>query len=400
MGIKHGPTFYSYFTHGLYNKKPKQIKLNIDGENIRHKGKVAKHITVVNPENAIAFGGFNYLLGLVQQLESIFKIKIKSSDVLVYMDGKRDSSKCDRRISLYEEATIHNRFIKFCENYGFNVICLGDGEESELHMYLKRDQECELNIFISTDADMFGICYEHVPKLCDTSFNFNELTTLTHTDHHNVIDENFSYPDGLKIKDSCLWISPIKNLQFIGFDGAKFRINIKPVVFRVLITLSGTDYNKHFITNTMLKSILTSVDINHTFIMDFINNLTNLLDITVCLIYVGLRYGGSLCRHDKTTIDSSTNLDHLQSIIERYSQYILTAKLSAAVPKINVEQIQKLILNFMMNKKGNITAKIAKNWCESNSVQTALNNFQQNYSKHKALRINKTSSVVSLLKIV
>lgn len=395
MGIKHGANLYAFFKYGLYRKDAKKIKLYVDGENLRHKGKISVNTLLHVPEPAIAKTSVDYLYGLVLMLERIFRVSIDPSNVIVFMDGKRVANKCARPSSQFKESFIRNEFMRCCENCGFTVKRLLYGE-SEMQMYAQRDRENELNIFVSTDSDMFGICYGHTPvvkSLCsdgdgDHEFDFNFRNLKIQIPKRNVpgfYDDNFNYPDLYEVKDSCLWISTKPGrVEFIGFDYAHLRLEIKPTVFRTLIAMCGTDFNDYFITHTMLDAILTPNDCNREFNLMVLNEQKDIINIAAGLIYMGIRYGGHLRVSSKTASNSvqKSNLDYFRIILKRYVQYITSYEMdNCAPPEVNPVAIVRRIIMAMSDGKTSLVRSKLRVWCQLNALETVLHNFETNKTK-------------------
>lgn len=183
MGIKNGVRHIKEifaFQRGLWHRnilqmpiasKPDEIKdslrynVYVDGELMRFKGMCGDNMRAHNREEIIAQAAFTYMVDLISRFEAY--IGHPSTNVIVYMDGKRPCNKESRFHDAPE--TIDHSFIRTCFTYlladhGIDVVQLKDGE-SELQMYLRRDKSAHLNVFVTDDSDFIAIAYNHQPNV-------------------------------------------------------------------------------------------------------------------------------------------------------------------------------------------------------------------------------------------
>lgn len=370
------------FQQGLYNKNAKNIKIYVDGELIRHKGKTKDNIEKPEPEQFIAMSSFKYLINIIRKIESIVKITIKPTDVHVFMDGNRVLDKIFRKSDpRFKDSIIKQCFVSLCVNYNYNVVRLIDGE-SELQMYLLRDKTSDLNIFITSDSDLISICCSHVPNIINEEFDENigfnkdklKVSKFLEKDYK---DYNYEYPDDLIVKDSCLWFS-CKNkndFQLFGFDGSEFRLNLNSHNFRIFIAECGTDFTENLFTETMINGILKAFDSDIDF-LNLFNELTDIYEITFALLYIGIKNGG-------TTIKKSNRkplqLDMLnfKTIIEIYVNYIETGTKNISTPILgSMYGVMENLYN--LAKGGNFKPYKLTDFrilCEQQSLKTCISNL-------------------------
>lgn len=393
MGINNGNLFYPLFQRGVYNKNAKKINVYIDGECIRHKGKIAEKHSAQKPEEkkmkigseeSIAIDAFHYMLGLYRKLTFKLSGQLKASNVFVYMDGERVANKIVRIPSEYDEKLIRSKFIEICQMNSFNVIELKYGE-SELMMYMDRDKTVDLNIFITTDSDLFSICYNHMPQFENNLGEYNFVSSTEHTEYSNahfIEDYNMEYPLNLKVTDSCVWLSAKKTLDFISMDGVQHRIGMKPNVFHTFVALCGTDFTKHMLTKSMIQMILpkelteklniSSEDLN------IMNSLSDVLEICVCFLYLTLKKTKIGLRKSKCQNNLAANEIDLINSVNSYINYINTGYMNEKNHRFNMYKIvQKLISNEPIDNKDLVIYLNRQSLC----------NVLENYRKYKVMWI-------------
>lgn len=337
MGIKNGAKFYTLFQQGLYNKHAKNIKVYVDGELIRHKGKTLENISMPEPEEYIAKSSFKYLMSAIKKIEDITKINIKPSNVFVYMDGNRVLDKIFRKSDpRFNDSIIKSTFVELCVEFKYNVVRLVDGE-SELQMYLLRDKTTDLNVFISSDSDLFSICCSHEPIVENENFDkhvgfTSDCLKVSDLQTKNYVDLNYEYLDDVVVKDSCVWFSCKKDIQLVGFDGAKYRFNLNVYNFRVFVALCGTDFTDHLFTESLINGILEAFMNDYEFIEIF-NSLTNVYEIALALLYIGVKNGGSTIK--KTNHKQfCRDIINFETVIEIYVKYIETGTKNISSPSL------------------------------------------------------------------
>lgn len=401
MGIKNGIKFYSIFQQGLYNKHAKNIKVYVDGELIRHKGKTSENISMPEPEENIAKSSFKYLMSIIRKIEEITKNVLKPSNVYVYMDGNRVLDKIFRKSDpRFNDSIIKSTFVELCVEFKYNVVRLVDGE-SELQMYLSRDQTSDLNVFVTSDSDLFSICCSHEPIIDNKSFNknvdfANNKLKISKFEQLSYKDLNYEYFDDIVVRDSCVWLSCKKDLQLIGFDGAKYRLNFNVRNFRVFIALCGTDFTDHLFTESMVDGILRAFVVDVDF-LDIFNDLTNVYEIALALLYIGVKNGGSTIK--KTAHKQfCSDLINFETIVEIYVKYIETGTKNISSPSLgSMYAVMEILYN--LAKGGKFKPYKLSDFrilCDQQSLKTCitnlrlgLNNFLLNQFNYTEIEIKK-----------
>lgn len=400
MGIKNGSKFYELFQYGLYNKHPKNCNIYVDGEYIRHKGKTLDNTSLPNPEENIARSSFDYLNNIKNIIEQFTKRIITPDKIFVYMDGKRIINKVTRsKDNRFDDSIIRETFIRLCAQYGFTVCRLVDGE-AELQMYLTRDKNTDLNIFVTSDSDLFSICYDHIPyieqngKTIENQQNFflkENLKISKNNTNETVKDLNYEYPSDVNVKDSCVWVScrsikqncdlpRKKEIDLIGFDGAKYRIGIETFQFRVFVALCGTDFTDHLFSLSMIEHIIEVIKTNAEFI-DFLNSLNDVYEISAAFLYIGVKMGGSCIRN--TSKKFTTDFKNFEVILKTYINYIETGKMNVTMPSFGSMFLMLELLFNSMRAGNNTKFKFSdfKLLCEQQSLRTSINNVKNYLEK-------------------
>lgn len=434
MGILHRG-FCNSFSRGLYNRYADKYRVYVDGEYIWHKGIIDDNINSnANPEQYIANTAYNFLYSLLKRVKLYFD-NAEPAEVYVYMDGKRLNNKGYRARpteSNIDCRLVRNEFMMLCAGLkNCKVVALSEGE-AELEMYLQRNRDSNLNVFITTDTDMYSICYGHTPKIVSptsqqqtTSGNLDseEIDYGNNEELDKVIDHNSSYIDNTlvnckpnsniflddnkyyknptlyKITDSCVWLrgNDIKNYVLVGFDFSQNTHKITPKVFRTFVAMCGTDYTKAIISDSMGINFFTSkkskYDINH------LNLEHDVLKLIVSILYYSICNATTSIRLPKFDLKKNNycKVDDLILNVSNYANYINTGKMintSNNLTDYN-SNITKNILKSMINYSINdvLSIKVAKLWCSTNTVHDAISNVEKNLTA-----INKIPYNVILMK--
>lgn len=408
MGITKGSFFYKLLEQGLYQKKPKTVRIHVDGENIWYKGCISESMNAVNVESEIANTAHMYLVSLKLEIEQLLGLKnIDPENVFIWMDGTRNIYKENREYSLkIDKRVVRNEFTNLLKCYGYQIKNLKEGE-SELIMYHDRNKnfpknvdtydylrekleevEIDLNVFVTNDSDMFSICYNHRPK---TSEPF-EAISLVPTDsitHLRFIDSNFTYPDYLKVTDSCVWISTNPhNVKVIGFDFCQDRLNLNPIPFQILTIMCGNDYYRnHMLSNTSIESIIDFLitKSNQTYeFLQFINNLDDYIEICVMFLFIAIYKNSSLVKMDKNDL-LNIDLKNVYFIISRYINYVESKSMYLYSPQeTKASSVVKFLILNMMNETNCIkfpTLKVRTQWAKNKSFTSVLDDFKKSIGK-------------------
>lgn len=273
MGIEHGANeIISLFERGLYSAKPARYIISVDGELLLYKGMTQDNLSRRSAEEHIAVDSYNYLINLCAKIEQMMEQQQQQQPhkriehkIVVYMDSvtERVMNKKIRtqQICSLDSRLMRNIFITMCERNGHIFVeQLGKGSESELQMYILRDKQCPLNIFITNDSDFISIAYNHQP-IYTTSITLRDIKMRTVVDN-SIIDQNFTYENCDKVTDSCLWIkccSSKNTIRCYGLDLNTRLVGFSTTAFRLLVALCGTDFTTNILTSSMIRNIVSYV---------------------------------------------------------------------------------------------------------------------------------------------
>ena len=162
MGLRHHRKLRDHFKRGVFHKDAPNYNINVDGECLRYKGLVDDTWTLPDAEKRIAERSVECLKNIVEETQTYMGGKAPQC-VKVYLDGLRPPNKTTERApKQFDSNLIKGHFKFYCMNEKYILHDLDEGE-SELKMYLQRDRNVALNIFITNDTDMMSICYNHSP---------------------------------------------------------------------------------------------------------------------------------------------------------------------------------------------------------------------------------------------
>lgn len=277
MGIENGANeIISLFEKGLYAKRPTRYEISIDGELVLYKGMTQENLSRRNAEEHIAVDSYNYLVNMCLKIERMILQQQQQQQprritpqhrIVVYMDSVSERV-MNKKIRSHQLASLdshlmRNLFITMCERNGHIFVeQLGKGGESELQMYLLRDQTCPLNIFVTNDSDFISIAYNHQPKTAKPLM-LRDILPIEATDASGeILDSNNSYEDCSKIVDSCLWIKCCGSksaMRAYGLDYNVRLVDFSTSTFRLLVALCGTDFTTNILTTSMIRNIVSYI---------------------------------------------------------------------------------------------------------------------------------------------
>jgi hypothetical protein len=366
MGIRLGNRLANLVGVGLYHQAAKKYRIYVDGEMMRYKGMIEENMTTENAEIAIAKGSFAYLNQLINTIEE--HLSRRCIEVIVYMDGERVRNKVTNRKEYpFDSKVIRNTFVNLCKTRGFMVHLLKQGE-SELQMYLNRDQTSQLNAFVTSDSDMLSICYGHVPKYQEREVDVSPIEQVMPIKTREIRDNNFKYSvkNKLVVTDSCVWINPKKDaLTFIGFD---LLGDFDTLPFKVLAMLCGTDFTPSLITASMLESIFVATSEEK----NIINSITDPLLLAAAFVYLGVKHRGRLCKlYGGLPSNYKDACANFQLMMVTYLEYINEGCMRDIVmPRPNMGVVSRCLLTFMGS--GGFTIQKLQQWCKRVPLNCAI----------------------------
>jgi hypothetical protein len=308
MGIKNPSVLVQYLSNSTCNMHPKNYKIIFDGEIIRHLGYNVKNQLSQHPEMAIAQTSISTVKNIVSRLSTLFDSM--PSEVIVYFDGVRPSGKVVR-VAPDFSANDKDQFSVYCHLSGYTVKQLLVGE-AELMMYLERDKEMDLNIFVTSDTDVISIMYggnyeQHVSQETVTIDQNNMSGKIRHVAKQN----------------SVMWvrIRLESHLDLYGMDDLAAIFHLSPNHFRIAIVLTGTDYSLPIFTKTMMINCFSNIVNNKSYARS-INQLTKLQDIIVAFIYLSAINKFSFQRNTKDFQHKPVDYRQFEKSILNYLNYI------------------------------------------------------------------------------
>lgn len=409
---------------GTYHRQARNYKVYVDGELMWWKGVIGANLSKHCCEEPIAATACEYLDGILRKIR--LKMNNRAWDsVTVFMDGARVENKVRRAQHSFncDVSLVRKLFKEMCIcSSGYEVVQLVYGE-SELQMYLNRDQLCGLNILVTGDSDMISICYDHMPKIYDVKTktineimselgettnddgtttkklsvveNFDFKTDTVHEDVDNyfeceIYDSN-AYYDSTKYRvfDSCVWYDCSSSQRtMIGFDSIRANLVYNPCVFRTFIANCGTDFTSHLFTNSMAGGILEDfVRLENGTVYgskreerEFINTLENASEITAALLFLTLRSNGIIIRTTTSSMALAAKFDpkDFDQSIEIYNDYIRSGRMRKEnMPKVDMALLCRNLIYAMKNGSDNVFTKQAlRTWATRITVEEAISNFR------------------------
>lgn len=372
MGIRNGaPNILKNIQRGLYNKKAKNYTIYVDGEFMRYKGMIDNNMARVDAEAAIAQTSFAYLQRVLNDIEEL--LGKRAQLIKIFMDGERVSNKTTKRSEFYfDSGLIRVMFKRLCAcqpNYAVKELDYG---ESELQMYLTRDQTNELNVFLTNDSDMISICYGHTPNVTET-FDRNKHTEFQQQLlRKSIADDNNEYVSNYAVSDSCVWINCGREIRAIGFDYICDRVIYTPRVFRTFVAFCQTDFTENLFPESMIEGIMRAPDEDKR----YINTLTYINDIAAALQVLGIRGGGNIKR-DKKLQNSKFDPASIELAVSMYIQYITTGvMLNCKLPSNDMSLACRQYLYAMRRQDKCFNLKALREWSRTISLQEAIENLK------------------------
>lgn len=398
MGIQHGSQLSLLFQNGKYRQHPKRYVVSLDGELLRYRGMVACNTTARDAETKIAESSVAVTVRLVRQLKQFFRTD--PAEVRVYMDGDvRVSNKTtDRPVFRFNAEIIRREYAEGCRRNGMKVIQLHVGE-AELQMYLKRDREADLNVFVTDDSDFMSIAYGHLPR----QIHAGPLRSLDNAcpvpkevardnqgyEEQAVRDANVRYDSAIqvRIRDSCVWVrngtatkswsrptvagkqaarnnsEPQQHssvMIFHGMDHSQNLVNLGVLQFRIFCALCGTDFTAPMFTRTAAVAIGNAPASEKR----FLQNLQDPVEIAAGLLLLAVYRGATLKRNEQCgTFTCGDPLVSLRFALLRYCSYMETGVMDeTAMPKPPMYAAQNEMLRQMKGDDERMKQKL-KMWC-------------------------------------
>lgn len=373
MGIKNGaPTIISHIRHGLYHKNAKNYNIYVDGELMRYRGMIEENLSKNNAEEAIAITSFDFLKRTIKNIEEM--MGCRAQIVKVYMDGARVANKETNRPRIHHNVALIRRLFKlYCGMNAYDVMELSKGE-SELQMYLRRDTNAELNVFLTNDSDMISICYGHTPHIeSENQFTPTEHTIFTDRMYAVSIDDcNQNYPKNVVVRDSCVWVNCGRDVMAIGFDFISERLLFSPKIFRTLIAFCKTDFTDGLYSESMIGAIMLADDDSKA----FVNTLHDINEIGAVLQVLGLKYGGQIKRNTNNK-QATFDAGNISKAVAMYIQYIETGYMpDAEMPRNDMALACRHYLYAMRNQDDCFTLKALQCWAASVDLAETIKNMR------------------------
>lgn len=413
MGIKNGSSLMPFIRTGIYNRKAANYKIIVDGEFMRYKGMTESNLTKHNLEEAVAASSYDYLHKTLHTIEML--LGHRASGIIVFMDGSRVMNKETSRADFnFDVQLIRTIFKSLCQEHGLAVNELHHGE-SELQMYLQRDKNVNLNVFLTNDSDMISICYGHVPTSKSGKFEYSSDTEhrdeLQQNEVKYTTDLNLIYKNPTDITDSCAWINCNKDvLTIIGFDFLQTRYIYTPEAFRVFVALCGTDFTSSLLTTSMIDGIMMAEDDDKM----FINSLEDVNHIAACFQMLGIRGGGTIKRFNANvdikplmsydadgngSLTMQYNENELCQAINMYRDYIKSGHmLEVNIPRPNMPHISRQFLYAMRNQDPNFVKKSLCSWAKMTPLAIAVENLKQHLGTFNIFEEQVTKGITKIKK--
>lgn len=376
MGILNGSVIVDYFLRGRYNaRRPARYNVYVDGELMRYKGMVTENLSRHDAEEAIAHTSITCLMRILSTIEQYLGGKPES--VFVYMDGARVTNKVVNRPEFkFDASLIRQTFATFCRDFGMHIRQLDYGE-SELQMYLQRDTETNLNVFVTDDSDMMAICYGHRPSSIPlrSADHLEPCCRRDDRSHIEIDDANFMYKCEEEIRDSCLWIRCRRRLLAIGLDDCHESIGYSPFVFRTFAALCGTDFTPPLFTESMIRGIMSADSCDR----EFVNTLGQKVNSIVgALIVMGLRNLGTIKRKEQND-ELPCDFEAIETLVGMYVDYVTTGVMSSdPIPRPCMSHACRQYIYLMKNRMDRVYTKSAlRVWAANITLAEACENLER-----------------------
>lgn len=404
MGIRGAPNILTYFKRGLYHKHAKRYAISVDGELMRYKGMIESNCCKHNAEEAIAASSVDYLRNKIDNIEKL--IGRRAEYIIVYMDGIRVNNKVTNRPDFAFDANLIRTVFKvLCLERGYRIHELEHGE-SELQMYLRRDQNLELNVFLTNDSDMLSICYGHKSKISEIEFDFT--TDFVPQQNHTlgaatdgIFDGNYIYPDTIKVLDSCVWINSGRAaVTAIGFDGCEDRLCYNQKVFRSFVAFCGTDFTSSLLTDSMINGVMSAEHEDR----EYINTLENINEIGASILLLGIRAGGSIKRATSANVANQFCANGIAKSVSMYIDYISSGVMGIdKIPHQNMSVVCREYLYAMKNQDDTFVKKALIMWAQKTKLPEAIENLRKylgTYGTSVQLKNNARKRIATVIDVL
>lgn len=385
MGIKCGVSaVIAKLTMGLYRlHKLRTVTIYVDGELIRYKGMTQDNLTCHEAEEAIADTSYRYLASLKNDIETHLRHRV--TEVVVYMDGERVINKTTDRPSFrFDAGVIRRLFGSQCTANGMRMVWLDEGE-SEIQMYLNRNRENDLNVFVSADSDIIPIMYGHrVTVDGDAKTDWAMQPSNATTTYRRIKDYNRVYVDGEGIRDSCLWIRCGSNVEAYGMDDTVALLGLNPTNFRIMMGLCGSDFTCSVFTETMVQTIVLAYsDESLRCQLELLESQTDIMRIVAGLIYLAISHGCTLKRGDVSILPGDEvalrfALGHATRMLEIYLKYLETGTMTDDIIQPMAIYVLRLCIFMMVDGPIKFTRGDLLKWTNRVTLGKALANFDKN----------------------
>lgn len=407
MGIKYGVSaVFSKMSNGLYRlHDPKTVTIYVDGELIRYKGMIQDNLTCADAEEAIAYTSYQYLAALIKNIKShLSRGGGRVDEIVVYMDGDRVINKTQRtQVAQYEIGVVRQTFCARCTSNGMRVVWLDEGE-SEIQMYLRRDRNNDLNVFISADSDLIPIMYGHEAISDEVAVTDADIEPCSSPINSKIKDCNRVYRKDVNVRDSCLWIRCGQTVEAFGMDDVRKLINLSTKSFRIMMGLCGSDFTCSAFTETMIQLILLSTnngDDTSRLNVETLNNQTDTMRIVCSLIYLAVSHGCTLKRADDKQLQfvhspaTTCTFTHTENMLLVYLTYLETGKMIDDIEKPMPLYLLRLCLYAMIGRLMKLSRGDLLKWTKTVSMSEALANFDRNRNDPQIHDFTRASFIAS-----
>lgn len=308
---------------GLYNYHGACYNISVDGELMRYSGCTEENLAHAQCEAMIADTAIRSTNSVIDRVKRFMGPR-EPKHIYIYMDGLRVENKVTRPSnSVYSNSVVRTLYCHGINLDSRYILKMLNSGESELKMYLERDTDVDLNIFITRDSDMIPILYGHMPHIIS-------LARGGHTRRLNqepyFEDYNLQYAEGSIVKDSCVWLNNNSSAPILfGMDNIQEMIGYSTFAFRTLCALSGTDFTKHGLTKSAVDIMLRLPQSDK----EIINRLHTPFEMYLAFISFAIKCRAQMVRLKRSDLKmcSLNGLDlqnRLNEILYTYNKYIAT----------------------------------------------------------------------------
>lgn len=199
--------------------------LYIDGPILIFSGNVKGTLTLdinINTHMVVrnSLKKFDYVVNYCQKISELTRVVVVFDGISPIM---KSATQLKRRGHLYPNINVKDignalrKALDMKTNVKIDIVNLERGE-AESYIYKNRDQT-QSSVLFTKDTDLYAIAYKHCPV--------------------NPVDHVFFYNDSKREL----------------YDMSKFSCDLDPMSFRLLMALSGTDFNPKIFTKSMLLAL-------------------------------------------------------------------------------------------------------------------------------------------------